>query len=271
MQIGHLLVSQFWFLTDIISHDIYSGYIGAHLLILHRIKTMFLKVEKALPDMKSALKSISAAFMLSLVAPISLSGCASTAYNIQEKFGIEKRDILVTRVQKAAESQVDAKEEFADALEAFRAVVNIGPSELETVYDDLKRAYDKAEGQANDVRARVKSVKTVSRDLFNEWEQELGQYSDAGLRRASESQLRETQRRYEELAQKMDEATASMDPVLTVFNDRVLYLKHNLNARAIAALGAETRSLEGDVAHLIAEMEQSIAAADAFIKEMGVA
>ena len=69
----------------------------------------------------------------------------------------------------------------------------------------------------------------------------------------------------------MDEATASMDPVLTVFNDRVLYLKHNLNARAIAALGAETATLEGDVARLIAEMERSIAAADAFIKEMGVA
>jgi hypothetical protein len=66
----------------------------------------------------------------------------------------------------------------------------------------------------------------------------------------------------------MDDATASMDPVLTVFNDRVLYLKHNLNARAIAALNTETASLEGDVARLIAEMEQSIAAADAFIAEM---
>ena len=66
----------------------------------------------------------------------------------------------------------------------------------------------------------------------------------------------------------MDAATASMDPVLTVFNDRVLYLKHNLNARAIAALGTETSELETDVARLIADMEQSIAAADAFINEM---
>lgn len=220
--------------------------------------------------MSSIFKSLSAACFIA-AAPLALMGCATASYTIQEKFGIEKRDILVSRVLSAAESQEEAKEEFVDALDAFRSVVNVEPSALEDSYDDLKRAYDRAEGQANDVRARVRSVKSVSRDLFNEWEQELGQYSDAGLRRASESQLRETQLRYEELARKMDEATASMDPVLTVFNDRVLYLKHNLNARAIAALGAETATLEGDVARLIAEMEQSIAAADAFIKDMGVA
>ena len=62
-----------------------------------------------------------------------------------------------------------------------------------------------------------------------------------------------------------------MDPVLTVFHDRVLFLKHNLNARAIAALGSETADLESDVAALIAEMERSIAEADAFIAEMRAA
>ncbi len=39
-------------------------------------------------------------------------------------------------------------------------------------------------------------------------------------------------------------------------------------SRAIAALGDETRNIETDVAALIAEMERSIADADAFIQEM---
>ena len=203
-----------------------------------------------------------------MCAPILLSGCATAAYNIQEKFGIEKRDILVDRVQDVSKSQTEAKEEFANALEAFRAVLNVDAGELENVYDDLNKAHKRAEGDAEDVRTRVKSVKRVSRDLFKEWESELNQYSDAGLRRASESQLRDTQARYDVLVDKMDAATASMDPVLAVFNDRVLYLKHNLNARAIAALDAETANLEGDVARLIAEMERSIAAANAFIADM---
>lgn len=205
---------------------------------------------------------------ISVAAPVTLSGCATTAYKVQEQFGIEKRDILVNRVEDVSDSQTEAKEEFADALEAFRAVVIVEPSELERVYDDLKAAHKRADSQADDVRARVTSVKKVARDLFKEWEAELDSYSDPGLRRASESQLRETKAQYDILVGKMDDATASMDPVLTVFNDRVLYLKHNLNARAIAALDSETADLEGDVARLIAEMERSIAAADEFIQGM---
>ena len=205
------------------------------------------------------------------IAPITLSACQTAAYAVQERFGIEKRDILVDRVKDVATEQGEAKEEFEDALEAFRAVVAMDGGDLERTYDNLNGAYKRADSQANAVRDRVASVKRVSRDLFREWEGELGEYSDPSLRRASERQLRDTEARYAQLAGKMDDATASMEPVLRVFNDRVLYLKHNLNARAIAALNTETAQLEGDVARLIAEMEQSIAAADAFIQEMGAA
>ena len=203
-----------------------------------------------------------------VLAPATLTGCTTAGYAIQERFGIEKRDILVGRVEDVAKSQGEAKEEFEDALEAFRAVVDIDGGELEATYDRLNAAYKRADGQAGEVRSRVASVKRVSRDLFREWEAELDDYSDAALRRNSQRQLEDTRERYEVLAARMDAATASMDPVLDVFGDRVLFLKHNLNARSIASLGAESTRLEGDVERLIAEMERSIAAADAFIAEM---
>ena len=197
------------------------------------------------------------------------TGCSTAAYTIQEQFGIEKRDILVDRVGDVAKSQGEAQEEFKDALEAFRSVVAVDAGELEQEYDRLSKAYERADAQADEVRDRVASVKRVSRDLFNEWERELDDYSDSSLRRSSEQQLRETRQTYEALAEKMEAASASMDPVLDVFSDRVLYLKHNLNARSIAALDGETVRLEADVARLIEEMEASIAAADAFIQTMG--
>lgn len=218
--------------------------------------------------MRNVINRLAVTLSLLVLTPVLITGCATAAYNIQEKFGIEKRDILVDRVESVAKSQTEAKEEFKDALEAFRAVVAVDAGELEAVYDDLSRAHERAGDQASEVRSRVAAVKRVARDLFKEWESELDSYSDAGLRRASERQLRDTKIKYEVLTGKMDAATASMDPVLTVFNDRVLYLKHNLNARAIASLNTETADLEADVARLIAEMEQSISAADAFIKEM---
>ncbi|MEC7380561.1 MAG: DUF2959 family protein, partial [Pseudomonadota bacterium] len=57
-------------------------------------------------------------------------------------------------------------------------------------------------------------------------------------------------------------------PVLNTFQDQVLFLKHNLNAQAIASLRNEFASIENDIASLIRDMEASIAKADAFISEL---
>ena len=67
----------------------------------------------------------------------------------------------------------------------------------------------------------------------------------------------------------MRRAESSIPPVLTVFNDQVLYLKHNLNAQAIASLQTQVTQIENDVSGLLRDMETSIAEANAFISDMG--
>ena len=59
-----------------------------------------------------------------------------------------------------------------------------------------------------------------------------------------------------------------MSPVLAKFKDQVLFLKHNLNAQAIASLKSELGSVESNIKILIKEMEASIKQADAFISSM---
>ena len=56
--------------------------------------------------------------------------------------------------------------------------------------------------------------------------------------------------------------------VLAAFRDQVLFLKHNLNAQAIASLETELASVRTDVSSLLKAMEVSIAEANAFIKDM---
>ena len=63
----------------------------------------------------------------------------------------------------------------------------------------------------------------------------------------------------------MHRAEAKIEPVLTPLRDQVLFLKHNLNAQAIASLQSELGRVEGDVSALIREMEAAIREADAFI------
>ena len=104
--------------------------------------------------------------------------------------------------------------------------------------------------------------------MFDEWETELGQYTSATLRRASEQQLSATKARYQQMLAAMITAQQKMQPVLNAFHDQVLFLKHNLNAQAITSLQTTVGSLQSDVDRLIKEMETSIDQANRFISEL---
>ena len=63
----------------------------------------------------------------------------------------------------------------------------------------------------------------------------------------------------------MKRAEAKLEPVLVPLRDQVLYLKHNLNARAIAGLSDELVSVQTNVDSLVHDMDIAIAQADTFI------
>lgn len=199
---------------------------------------------------------------------LALGGCQAAYYGALEKIGIPKREVLVDRVAKARESQQQAKQQFASALEKFLAVTKAQPGEIKTRYEVLSAELKRDEERATEVRDRVAAVKDVAEALFSEWKAELKQYSSAELRSRSEAQLDATQRNYRDLITVMERAASRMEPVLAVFRDQVLYLKHNLNAQAVASLGSISQTLQNDIGRLITDMENSIREADEFIKTL---
>ena len=205
---------------------------------------------------------------LGLLGVFWVAGCSSVYYNAMEKVGVHKRDILVDRVEKARDSQEETKEQFASALERFSAVVNFEGGDLEDKYQELNAVFEDSEEQAEEVRERIAAVEDVAEALFAEREEELDQYTSSSLRRSSERKLQQTRNHYRQLAAAMQRAEAKIDPVLNVLRDHVLFLKHNLNARAIASLQSELVSIRTDVNRLIKEMEASIKEADAFISAL---
>jgi hypothetical protein len=196
------------------------------------------------------------------------AGCSGVYYNTMEKLGIPKREILVDRVEEARGAQQAAKEQFASALHEFLAVTKVPASELQATYERVKGEFDDCEKRAKEVRSRIDAIQSVADALFAEWSEELGQYANPTLRDQSARQLEMTKRRYAALRRVMDQAASRMDPVLVTFRDQVLFLKHNLNAQAIASLDGTTRTLQGDINRLVADMERSIREADAFIASM---
>ncbi|MDV6316658.1 DUF2959 domain-containing protein [Idiomarina sp. HP20-50] len=205
---------------------------------------------------------------LPLVAVLMLSACQSAYYGTMEKFGIEKRDILVDRVDEARDSQTEAQKEFRSALERLDAMLNIDGGNLEEQYNALRDDYEDSKAAAEEVRSRIDEVDEVANDLFDEWSEELGQYSNDRMRRQSEQQLRETERRYAELLRVMERAADKMQPVLEKMQDNVLYLKHNLNAKAIDAIRVEFSNLQREISVLIKDMEAAVNESNRFINAM---
>ena len=206
---------------------------------------------------------------LAIVAMLVIAACTSTYYRALETVGIEKRDVLVNRIGDARDAQSAAKEQFSSALDNYRALISVDGGELEKTYDRLNSAYKRSERRASEVSDRIRSVETVARDLFEEWEEEIDEYSDAELRRRSSQLLAETRDDYDDVIKAMRRAEESMGPVLTLFNDQVLFLRHNLNARAIGSLQAELDAVEQATTELIREMEEAIAEAGRFIDAAG--
>ncbi|HAI10797.1 MAG TPA: DUF2959 domain-containing protein [Phycisphaerales bacterium] len=199
---------------------------------------------------------------------ICTAGCSTMYYAVSEQLGYQKREILVDRVVDARDEQTQAKEQFQTTLEKFKAVANFNGGELEQRYNELKAEYDRCSKQAKAVKSRIDSIENVANAMFDEWENELNQYASDSLRKASEQQLSATKARYQQMFAAMVVAEQKMQPVLAAFNDQVLFLKHNLNARAIASLESSVTAMQTDVAKLIREMETSIDQANRFINDL---
>lgn len=197
-----------------------------------------------------------------------ISGCSSIYLNTLEKMGIPKREVMIHRVEKARETQEEAKQQFSSALEQFQALTNYSGGDLEDVYNRLNDAYQDSLDKANEIRKRIADIEDVSEALFAEWEEEIEQYSSPSLKRNSQLKLAKTKRQYQQLISAMKKAEAKMQPVLAVFKDQVLYLKHNLNVQAIASLKEDLGDIQSDVANLIRAMEKSIDEANQFIQSM---
>ncbi|NNC99034.1 MAG: DUF2959 domain-containing protein [Gammaproteobacteria bacterium] len=209
--------------------------------------------------------------VLLILIVVTLSACGTVQkaqYSAMEKVGIHKRDILVDRIEETSDTQQEVKQRFQSAYEQLASLVEVDDQGLEKKYQKMARAVSASEDSARELDDRIASVDEVAKDLFAEWRQELNQYQSKSLRRTSEQNLKTTENRYAAIYRKMQIAQQRVDPVLKILQDNTLFLKHNLNARAVSSLSNEVLVIEGKVASLINQMQASIDESRNFIQTM---
>lgn len=199
---------------------------------------------------------------------LTLAGCQTAYYSAMEKVGVHKRDILVDRVEDARDAQQEAQQQFKSALEELTSLINFDGGDIQQAYDTISDQYNASRATADELSARINKIESVADALFDEWQDEIEQFSNPKLGRLSRQQLSQTQRAYGKLLSSMQRSEKKMQPVLTSLKDNMLYMKHNLNARAIRAISVEFASLKKEIELLVRDVNQSIEESNQFIAEM---
>jgi Protein of unknown function (DUF2959) len=204
---------------------------------------------------------------LSLCALL-FASCQSAYYKTMKTFGKEKRDILVKRVIESKKDQQETKEKVQTTLESFQELTGFQGGDLEKAYKKLNSQYESAQGQANKLHERIQSIDQVSNDLFKEWQSEIDQMGNAKLKAQSAAMLRDSKQRQTTYMTAMRRTESQITPVLKSFQDQVLFLKHNLNARAIGSLKGTSARINTDVTTLTKSIDNSIQEADKLISSL---
>ena len=196
------------------------------------------------------------------------TACSRLYYASMEKLGKEKRDILVKRIIDGKKDNEEARQQIKTTLESFKELTGFDGGDLERVYNKLNGEYEAAKGRADDVSNRIKSIDQVASDLFKEWAEEIEEMRDASLKSRSRAMLREAQQRHQHYMTAMHATERKIQPVIRAFHDQVLFLKHNLNARAINSLKTTLTKLDREVELLVTDIERSMKESDAFVKSL---
>lgn len=193
---------------------------------------------------------------------------SSAQYSAWESVGVEKRDLFKRKISNVKDDQEDTGEAFKDALTKLKEVYAFDGGNLEREYNKLNNSFEEAQEESTEVSASISKLNEVAQDLFVEWEGELQDIKTADLRRKSARQLNETKTKYKTLHQHLKSSENKMSPVLARLKDQVLFLKHNLNAKAIGGLKTEGDKIEDDIEALLNDMNKSTKEAEEFIKNL---
>jgi hypothetical protein len=207
-------------------------------------------------------------FIPLIVLILLFTGCKSTYYKTMRTLGKEKRDILVSRIKDAKKDQDETKKQLQTTMESFQALTGFKGGSLEKSYKRLNSDYESAASQAGKLHDKIQSIDQVSNDLFKEWQGEINDMDNVKLKTQDLVMLRTAKTRQATYMRAMRRTEDQIAPVLKAFQDQVLFLKHNLNSRAIGSLKNTSAVLQSDVAGLIQSIDASSQEADKLITSL---
>jgi len=192
-----------------------------------------------------------------------LTSCAGTS----EADSLKEVDTLVSRIERVHVESELAKQRVREAVDLLHFIV--GPEfsgDPVLAYGDFVAAVERSEEQETVLRSSVSSMKASATSVFSSWSEGLAVFANPNMRARSEERLRETRERYGAITASADPALDSMETLNASLRDHVLFLEHDFNPYAVAALGGEVGSVTEHASRLDANLDVCLAATLAYVQ-----
>jgi hypothetical protein len=151
-----------------------------------------------------------------------------------DAFSRNKMEVLVRQVRSARDAHTLATEQVVSTLTAVREKAWTG-AEPQLAYDTVRRMLATCESRYHTAERRRKLVESSATEFFGQWQRELEDYADDGLREESRKNLEDFRERLKVVTQAMGAAEEEMDRVIGVVQDQMLFIKHHRTAPGLPA------------------------------------
>jgi len=205
-----------------------------------------------------------------LVLALALAASAGCASN-KPGAGLVQVDQLVTSIEKVHTSSEMAQQRVTESLAALRSLVALDFG------DDVVGAYAKTEialaestRQLGAFDEDVQEMKSMAEPVFKKWAEDLDSFTNLEMRLKSQNRLAQTRQRYDAIVLSVEPTQAAFAALHQQISDCALFLKHDLNAAACAALRPDVEALSMATDQLDEQLAKCQSAAKDYVEAVAL-
>ena len=201
-----------------------------------------------------------------LVAPsVLLAGCS--VFSGEQKTSLTQVDQLLSSIETVQVESTVSKERSRAALELLEKLVRPDfAGDATKTYNEFVAATEASEKQAQKLGECVEPMKESAEEVFAQWTKDLEAIGNTRLRAQSHVRMAETRARYDAVLNAAATAQVTYDAFNADLRDHALFLGHDFNNSAVAAIGAEVSALRDRSKDLDQRLDACDAAARRYVE-----
>jgi len=181
--------------------------------------------------------------------------------------GLIEVDELLSRVEAVQVEAQLGRQRSGDAYEALRAILAADfDGDPVAAYAQLSDALESSKQQAEKLAKSVAPMKKTAEGVFEEWTASLESFGSTEMRQRSQTRLEESRSRYDAILTKAVSAQLAYDAFNADLEDHALFLEHDFNTAAVAAIEDEVESLGERARELDGRLQSCAAASKAYLE-----